>query len=58
LYFPFFYPIFCISDRLLERFSLRLNRQRSRFSLILRMILSEQSATPAFAGASFFGIMR
>ena len=29
----------------LERFSIRLNRQRSRFSLILRMILSEKSAT-------------
>jgi hypothetical protein len=29
----------------LERFSITLNRQRSRFSLILRMILSEESAT-------------
>jgi len=25
---------------------------------LLRMILSEKSATPAFAGAGFFGIMR
>jgi hypothetical protein len=29
----------------LERFSITLNRQRSRFSSILRMILSEKSAT-------------
>jgi len=29
----------------LERFSINLNRQRSRFSLILRMIFSEKSAT-------------
>jgi hypothetical protein len=36
----------------------RFEPTRARFSLILRMILSEKSATPAFAGASFFGIMR
>jgi hypothetical protein len=31
---------------------------RARFSLILRMILSGKYATPAFAAASFFEVMR
>jgi hypothetical protein len=36
----------------------RRDAHRGALERSLRMILSEKSATPAFAGASFFGIMR
>jgi hypothetical protein len=44
--------------RTLERFFDKVEPTTLAIFLVLRMILSEKSATPAFAGASFFGIMR